>query len=85
MTILIHSIAYHRNGVCGEGFHAVLFRCPSNGEMMATVFDGSGQCAVLRLKELADANIRFGENSWRGDHYEVDLRRAIAALYPAEA
>lgn len=85
MAIKINSIAYHRNGVCGEGFHAVLFKCPDNGEMVATVFDEAGQCAVLQLAGLAAGTVAFGENSWRGDHYEDELRAAISARYPHRA
>lgn len=33
---------------------------------------------VLDVAKLAEGDIAFGSNSWRGDDYEPDLRRAIA-------
>ncbi len=71
----VNEIAYHRNGIGGEGFYAVTFTCPENGDMVATVFDEPGCCAVLKLSELPV--VTFGINSWRGDHYEDELRGAI--------
>lgn len=83
----IQQIAYHRNGVGGNGFHAVLFRCDPKGEyaeqagplFVASVFSERGSVSVLRVGDLFDAEtgITFGENSWRGDHFETSLREAI--------
>jgi hypothetical protein len=42
--------------------------------MVATLFSGTGQCAVLDANMSADGNVRFGENSWRGDDFEDQLR-----------
>ena len=74
----IEAIAYHRNGICGEGFHVVLF-VQDKRRYLATMFQTAGQVAVLDRDILATGNVRFGENSWRGDHFEDDLRRHIAA------
>lgn len=81
----IHEIAYHRNGVGGNGFYAVRFQALSDEnnepmEMVATIFNEQGNCAVLCLNFLQkDENptVAFGYNSWRGDHYEGELRAAI--------
>jgi len=79
----IKEIAYHRNGIGGEGFYVVYFtaRGPCkvrNKTFYAILFDTVGQCAVLGQAELAEGTIAFGKNSWRGDDFEPDLRKAIA-------
>lgn len=78
--IHVQEISYHRNGIGGEGFYAVRFlwcvdRGPEN--FIATVFDGQGQCAVLSLDRVEEHGVAFGRNSWRGDHVEGRLRKAI--------
>ena len=77
MTLLIDQIAHHRNGVCGEPFHAVLFRAPDAGRMLGVVFDAPGHVAVFDLDKLLLGNVAFGVNSWRGDRYEPLLREAV--------
>ena len=82
MKLNIKEVSYHRNGVCGEGFNAVLFTWRDEDgklrNMVASVFDGAGQCAVYDVDELKAGNIAFASgNSWRGDHYEGELRKAI--------
>lgn len=82
MNITVTQVDYHRNGISGEGFHAVTFTADADGKptaFVATVFDGPGQCAVLGIGPLGNGDVRFGHNSWRGDIYEPALRRAIAA------
>lgn len=82
MIIKIIEIAYHRNGVCGNGFHAVCFLC-SEGKgwkrFIATVFDEPGNCAVLGINQLSDNEnpVTFTINSFRGDRYEGTLRDEI--------
>ena len=88
----IQEIAYHRNGVSGEPFYVVSFSDPdavgempgADGEMVAVVFDidadePSWRTAVLDRELLGAGVIAFAENSWRGDHYDRDLRQAIRA------
>lgn len=74
-------IAYHRNGISGEGFHVATFKMTEFGctrNMTAVVFAGQGRCAVLDVDELQKGNIGFAEgNSWRGDHFEAELAQAI--------
>lgn len=86
MTINVLQVAYHRNGIGGEGFYAVLFEdaesAAANGigspRFVAAVFDGPGRVAVLAVEPLVtDVGVRFGPNSWRGDHFEPILRAAI--------
>lgn len=79
----IVQIDHHRNGVGGEPFYAILFQDAEkeNGLMVATVYEESGYCSVLRVADLADSDrgVTFGVNSWRGDRYEPELRQAIEA------
>lgn len=69
--------AYHRNGIAGEGFDVALFEY-EGCKMVAILFDDPGQCAVLNVALLVLGDIAFGSNSWRGDHFERELRTAIA-------
>ena len=81
----IESITRHRNGVCGNPFYVVMFTadCDGRRRFIATVFDESGSCAVLDRDILHDGSVEFGVNSWRGDHFEAELRPAIAAYEDA--
>lgn len=75
-------VAYHRNGVGGAGFHVATFSVRASGayrDMIAVLFSEEGECAVFDIAELAKGNIEFGHgNSWRGDHFEPQLREAVA-------
>jgi hypothetical protein len=75
----IIDIDYHRNGICGAPFHVILFE--DKGEeasrKVGIVFDSPYHVAVLDIAKLADGNITFGHNSWRGDVFELELRAAI--------
>jgi hypothetical protein len=75
----IKQVQWHRNGIAGAGFYALLFRdLDQEADMVATLFDAPGACAVLRVPDLSDPDkgVTFGTNSWRGDYYEADLREA---------
>lgn len=79
-NVRIIEVASHRNGVSGEPFHAVKFHDHDEGDMLAVVFDQPGACAVLAIKPLSGSNaVTFGVNSYRGDHYEDQMRSAIVA------
>lgn len=76
----ILQVAHHRNGICGIDFHAVLFQDSPDGKtenFLATVFPEKGAVAVVGLDRIEQDGVAFGANSWRGDRYEADLRRAI--------
>ena len=83
MDLKIQEISYHRNGICGEGFYAVRFLWtpedePQEESFLAILFDGPGQCAVIGLDRIETVGVAFAlGNSWRGDRFEEDLRRAI--------
>ena len=75
----IFAIERHRNGICGAPFHVVVFQ--DHGEessrKVGIVFDSPYHVAVLDIAKLANGNIAFGSNSWRGDVFEPELRAAI--------
>ena len=78
LKITIIEASYHRNGISGAGFHAILFDEAEHGRMIASLFDERGYCAVYSVGELAKGNITFGRgNSWRGDGFEDVLRPAL--------
>ena len=84
MIIRPTEIVYHRNGCSGVPFHVVKFDWKDDEgkrrHMIATVFDQLGSerpVAVFDLDFLAKGNIKFGENSWRGDDFAEVLYKAI--------
>ena len=84
--ITITAIAYHRNGVFGNGFHVVLFtqgRGLGRQQFAAFVFEEPGNIAITAPYALHEGIIdqdRTKEpiNSWRGDEFEPVIRQAIA-------
>jgi len=80
MKLTIIDIAFHRNGICGAPFNVVLFKDtgPEGSRKVAILFEEPYHCAVLDVDKLAASNITFGQNSWRGDTFEANLRKQIA-------
>jgi hypothetical protein len=76
MKLKLIEHAQHRNGVCGSPFDIVLFH-DGESRKLAILFSEPGRCAVLDVAKLAAGDIAFGSNSWRGDHYEPHLRKAV--------
>lgn len=79
----IIQIQRHRNGVCGDPFHAVLFYDTDGEKFLATVFDREKDAlpvAVLSVERMNDpkTGVLFGINSWRGDHYSDWLYEQIS-------
>ena len=75
-------IDYHRNGIGGEGFHTVLFENEDGQRMVGITFNQGDTAngiltAVLDVDMLNQENIRFGENSWRGDNYHDELQEIV--------
>lgn len=86
MSLKVKQIAYHRNGITGLGFHAVLFspaETPGQ-DFLATVFEEANAVAVVRLDIINVVGVEFGKNSYRCEAYEADLRAAIAAWRAGE-
>jgi hypothetical protein len=79
MKLKIISTAHHRNGVDGAPFDLVLFKDhgPEGSRKIGVLFDQPHHCAVLDVAKLAQGDIAFRSNSWRGDQYERHLRKAI--------
>jgi len=73
---------YHRNGICGNGFHVVIFDWtePNDAQknMCAFLFEETGSIAVTQIDMLKEHSIEFAcGNSWRGDHFEGAIRAFI--------
>jgi lipopolysaccharide biosynthesis protein len=82
MTVEILDASFHRNGVGGVGFHAIIFKYQEDGKtygpMIASLFDEPGYCAVYSIEKLQEKNIAFARgNSFRGDVFEDLLRPAL--------
>ncbi len=83
MVNRIIEVAYHRNGVSGRGFNVVTFYGSAATGMagkrfLATLTDTPGECYVVCTDLLPTCGVAFGEgNSWRGDEFEPELRRAV--------
>mgnify|MGYP003134559306 FL=1 len=85
----IKDISYHRNGVGGYPFYVIYFYDKEKQRnFIATIFfeyDDDGQrklgfnprVAVIDPALASKGNIKFGENSWRGDCYSYALAEAI--------
>jgi hypothetical protein len=83
MKIKNVEVNYHRNGIGGEGFHTGFFDWMDKDEsqkwkkMFFVIYEAEGHCSVFDAKLLADDNCRLYENSWRGDRFEPELRKAV--------
>jgi hypothetical protein len=78
MKIKLLSADSHRNGISGEPFITGLFT-DEDGRTKMFVDFGEMRFAVLQVDKLAEGDIAFGSNSWRGDWYAEKIRK----LYPA--
>jgi hypothetical protein len=66
---------YHRNGVGGMPFKVALVDDPNEGDTkLVIMFEKEMHTAVFSLEKLAQGDIFFGSNSYRGDQYESALR-----------
>jgi hypothetical protein len=85
-NITVIAKANHRNGICGARFHAIVFEDDGAevSRKLGIVFDHEAHCAVLDITKLANGDIAFGSNSFRGDTYEPALRAAIRQQQPDE-
>ncbi len=90
LRLTIVSASYHRNGIGGVGFYAILFDDADQGRMVASLFESMGEnahplkdgdyCAVYSVEELTKGNVAFAHgNSWRGDRYADALRPLLLA------
>lgn len=73
----VQEIAYHRNGVTGEGFHVVTFK-DGKTDLIGIVFDSVNPddfCATGRVAVLN--TILLGQQPYRGDEYAPFLIEAI--------
>ena len=77
MELKVEKIAHHRNGVGGAPFKVAVVNDADEGQMLVVMFEEEGHTAVFNLQKLAQGVIEFGENSWRGDKYEAELREEM--------
>jgi hypothetical protein len=86
MKLSITKIAHHRNGIDGMPFHAVIFRDDTERKSakLGVVFESPRHVAVFDIAKLADCDVEFGSNSYRGDRYEPALRQAITDHHAAK-
>lgn len=85
-TFKATAASVHRNGVSGTPFKVVLFKFTEDGvtrNMVGIQFqddDGTydlAATAVLDVDMLKAGEIEFaGGNSWRGDHFADDIKKA---------
>ena len=72
---------YHRNGISGTGFNVVLFIDRESGEKFIGIISDADpnphNAIVLSVERLVKDDVEFGSNSWRGDQYARELKRAI--------
>lgn len=81
--IRILEVAYHRNGCVAEPFYAVRFS-DGGSRLLALVFERPDRVVVIDPIKAADT-VAPERNSWRGDIYEADLRKAIMRFEAARA
>ena len=81
MKITIHKMTSHRNGIDGSLFNVFLFEDSENPgrRKLGILFEAAHHCAILDVTQLAEGDIAFGSNSWRGDQYEPHLRAELEA------
>lgn len=74
-------VAHHRNGISGTPFSVVLFIDKETGEKFVGILpdddENTSNAFVLSVDRLSQDNIKFAENSWRGDNYAPELKLAI--------
>jgi len=85
----IIQLSYHRNGICGDGFYTGIIKTedgerkvfthfPDHSEEGEIINGNNVRTAILDLDILKEKEeTRFGENSWRGDHYHDFIVDAI--------
>jgi len=80
-VLQVWSTAFHRNGVGGAPFGVVLFTPADFPErrFVGIVFGEKDHVAVLDVTLLAQDDIQFMSNSWRGDYFEDELVAALEA------
>jgi hypothetical protein len=73
LELTIKAIQSHRNGISGNSFYSVFFNSVEDGEnfdLIAVITSGSGNCFVVSKNNP--------DECWRGDHFEHDLKEAVA-------
>jgi len=69
----VKAVQSHRNGISGNHFYSVFFDHIMDGkthELIAVVIPGQGNCFIVSKNDP--------EICWRGDHFEKELKEAVA-------
>jgi hypothetical protein len=81
MAIEIREVAYHRNGIAGLPFWAVLFNDTDEGmfNQLATIDEDGKDCRVINMGIALFGRIGQdkGMNTWRGDYYLQKIKEAM--------
>jgi hypothetical protein len=70
-TVEILDQAFHRNGSSGNPFSVYLVKDEDGDVKVVVAFEGIENTAVLSVAQLAEGDIAFGSNSWRGTEYRA--------------
>ena len=84
----IKTMDYHRNGVCGEGFHVGIIKDDDGSNKLFIHFSnhdkegyltkkGAVRTAILDTDLVGKQEIEFGVNSWRGDYYHDLIQNTL--------
>ena len=80
ISLEVLSKAFHRNGVSGAPFNVYLVREEDGDVKVIVAFEDFENTAVLSVKNLAEGDIAFGSNSWRGDRFRIALDDTLETL-----
>ena len=58
MKLNIAKASFHRNGIGGVGFWAILFHDSEHGDMIASLFDEAGYCAIYEWARFRSRRVR---------------------------
>tara|TARA_R110000824_G_scaffold394850_1_gene594966 strand:+ start:358 stop:678 length:321 start_codon:yes stop_codon:yes gene_type:complete len=86
---------YHRNGICGEGFHVGIIKDDDGSNKLFVHFSnhdkegyitkkGAVRTAILDVDLVGKQEVSFGVNSWRGDHYHDLIQDELIAQEKGE-
>jgi len=89
MEIKMLEIHHHRNGIAGEPFYVGFLEDDDSGKKLFIHFNDDSnetgewanpRTAILDTSKIADNDVRFGSNSFRGDHYSDFIKSEIDKL-----
>lgn len=75
----LKALEFHRNGVSGCPFYVGIVKEGTTRKIVITFDDepSAVRTAAFDIDLLAENNIKFGENSFRGDHFHDFMLKQI--------